>query len=89
MVPELLGLIGTVIVFAGIHMLWQARNELFYWIETYLRIFRAALRQPGAPVPRSAAAGASRQHENTFRILLGFGLLFFLGPALIVLGLTL
>jgi len=87
-VSELLGLVGTLIMFAGFHLLWQARHEIFFWLETYFRIFRASLRQPGQRVPSPARAAAPSGH-HTLRLLLGFGLVFFLGPALIVLGLTL
>jgi hypothetical protein len=88
-VPELIGLIGTIVAFAGIHLLWQSRKELVYWIETYLKLFRASLQQPGTPLPRAAVAMNRHQREHTLRLLLGCGLLFLLGPALIVLGLTL
>jgi hypothetical protein len=87
-VPELLGLVGTLVVFAGIHLLWQARREIFFWLETFVRIFRASLQQPGARVrPLGIATAAGERH--TLRMLLGMGLLFFLGPMLIVLSLTL
>jgi len=87
-VTELLGLIGTLVVFAGIHLLWQARKEIFFWLETFVRIFRASLKQPGArlgPLP----AEATGRDRHTLRMLLGMGLLFFVGPILIVLSLTL
>jgi hypothetical protein len=86
-VQELFGIIGTLVVFAGLHLLWQARREIFFWLETYFRIFRASLELPN-PLPhavRQARAG----DRHTLRLLLGVGLVFFLGPALIVLGLTL
>ncbi len=86
--PELLGLVGTLVVFAGIHLLWQARREIFFWLETFVRIFRASLKQPGASVrPLGIATAVGERH--TLRMLLGMGLLFFLGPMLIVLSLTL
>ena len=87
MVQELLGLVGTLVVFAGLHLLWQARHEIFFWLETYFRIFRAALQQPGAKLQPAPPGAAGERH--TVRMLLGMGLVFFLGPALIVLGLTL
>jgi len=87
-VPELLGLIGTLVVFAGIHLLWQARKEIFFWLETFVRIFRASLAQPGARV-RPIRAETAPGDRHTLRMLLGMGLLFFLGPMLIVLSLTL
>ncbi len=85
--PELLGLIGTLVVFAGIHLLWQARKEIFFWLETFVKIFRASLKQPGARVRPLEVPAAGDRH--TLRMLLGMGLLFFLGPMLIVLSLTL
>lgn len=85
--PELLGLIGTLVVFAGIHLLWQARKETFFWLETFVKIFRASLEQPGARVRSLEVRAAGDRH--TLRMLLGMGLLFFLGPMLIVLSLTL
>ena len=85
---ELLGLIGTLVVFAGIHLLWQARKEIFFWLETFVRIFRASLKQPGARM-RPLLAEATAGDRHTLRMLLGMGLLFFLGPVLIVLSLTL
>ncbi len=84
---ELFGIIGTLVVFAGLHLLWQARREIFFWLETYFRIFRASLEQPN---PRAHAVRPARAGDrHTLRLLLGVGLVFFLGPALIVLGLTL
>lgn len=84
---ELFGIIGTLVVFAGLHLLWQARREIFFWLETYFRIFRASLEQPN---PRAQAVRTARAGDrHTLRLLLGVGLVFFLGPALIVLSLTL
>jgi hypothetical protein len=88
-VPHLLGLIGTLIVFAGLDLLWQSRKEFVYWLRTWIRIFRSALRQPGAPALSLALASSARERQSTLRILVGMGLVFFLGPVLIVLGLTL
>jgi hypothetical protein len=88
-VPHLLGLIGTLIVFAGLDLLWQSRKEFVYWLRTWIRLFRSALRQPGAPPLSLALASTARERQSTLRILVGMGLVFFLGPVLIVLGLTL
>ena len=85
---ELLGLVGTLIVFAGLHLLWQARREIFFWLETYFRIFRASLQQPDRRVPPVGVATQSGE-RHPLRMLLGMGLVFVVGPALIVLGLTL
>jgi hypothetical protein len=86
-VSELLGLIGTLVVFAGLHLLWQARHEIFFWLETYFRIFRASLMHPGQRV-RLAEVTMQSSDRHTLRMLLGIGLVFVIGPALIVLGLT-
>ena len=86
--PELLGLIGALVVCAGIHLLWQARKEIFFWLETFVRIFRASLAQPGARV-RPLGVETAPRDRHLLRMLLGMGLLFFQGPMLIVLSLTL
>jgi hypothetical protein len=87
-VAKLLGLIGILVVFAGLHLLWQSRREVAFWLGAYFRVFRRMLRQPGAPAPRIATGPAAETREGTLRMLLGVGLAFFLGPFLIALGLT-
>ncbi len=86
--PPLLSLIGILVVFAGLHLLWQSRKGLFFWLETYSRTFLAVLRQAGKPV-RPVAARPASERQSTPGMILGIGLAFFIGPALIVLGFTL
>ncbi len=86
---KLLGLVGVLVVCAGMHLLWQSRKEVAFWLAAYFRVFRALLRHPERPVPRIASGDATSGRLGTVRILLGMGLVFFLGPFLIALGLTL
>lgn len=86
--PELLELIGTMIVFAGLHLLWLARREILFWLETYFHIFRKSLAAPHEPV-HPVRVGPASEKRHVLRMLLGISLVFFVGPALIVLGLTL
>jgi hypothetical protein len=89
-VPRLLGMIGLLVVCAGVHLLWQSRHDVAYWIAAFFRMFRTQLRE--APPSRAdllAHESPAARREGTLRLLLGAGLLFFLGPLLIALGLTL
>jgi hypothetical protein len=89
-VPRLLGMIGLLVVCAGVHLLWQSRRDVAYWIAAFFRVFRTQLRD--APQSRAdllAHESPAVRREGTLRLLLGAGLLFFLGPLLIALGLTL
>lgn len=38
--PEVIGLVGVLLCFAGAHLLWLARHEVLYWMDTYLLLFR-------------------------------------------------
>ncbi len=84
--PPLLTLIGILVVLAGLHLLWQTRHGFFFWLETYSKIFLSVLRQAGKPV---SPVRPARERQSTLGMILGIGLAFVIGPALIVLGLTL
>lgn len=90
---EPLALVGILVVLAGLHLLWQSRREIFFWIEAWLKIFRASLRdsQPASARPperpRLSRFGTGREH--VLRLLLGLSLVLFVGPVLIFLGLFL
>jgi hypothetical protein len=85
-----LALVGILVVFAGLHLLWQSRREIFYWIETWSNIFRDSLRDSqragGSSLerPRFSRFGSGREH--VLRLLLGFSLVLIVGPVLIFLG---
>jgi len=36
----LIGIVGILLCFAGMHLLWLARHEILYWTDTYLVLFR-------------------------------------------------
>jgi hypothetical protein len=86
--PKLLGIVGALVICAGLDLLWQSRHEIRFWIAAYMGVFRAMLRheEPSTVFP---AKGAREKRHGAIRFLLGMGFAFFLGPMLIVLGLTL
>jgi len=53
--PGVIGLVGVLLCFAGAHMLWMARHEILYWMDTYILLFRrsfdAARRDQPTPSP--------------------------------------
>ncbi len=94
---SVVGLIGILVFLMGMHLLWQARREIFFWLEEFVRILRrevttrAGLGEQAAVTPPSevaAAGGASRRGRGTLRMLGGLALLF-IGPLLLILDLVL
>jgi hypothetical protein len=86
--PKLLGIVGVLVICAGLDLLWQSRRELRFWFSTYLKIFGAMLRfeEPQGFFPAKEIA---RRRQSAVRFLLGMGFTFVLGPMLVVLGVTL
>jgi hypothetical protein len=86
--PKLLGIVGVLVICAGLDLLWQSRREIRFWIAAYFSVFRAMLRQQEAPrvFPSKEAV---EKRRGAVRVLLGMGFAFFLGPMLLALGLTL
>jgi hypothetical protein len=85
--PRLLALVGILMMFAGLHLLWLARRGIFYWLEIYARVFVQRLRNlPHSPLVLDSPAPRER---HTLRIAVGMALVFFIGPVLIALGLVL
>ena len=87
--PRLLGMIGLLVVCAGVHLLWQSRHDVAYWMAAFFRMFRTHIPLRGHQLLDDPQRLHRRRREGTLRLLLGAGLLFFLGPLLIALGLTL
>ncbi len=85
---KLVGVIGLIVICAGIDLLWQSRCELAFWIAAFVGTFRALLRhqQPGRLSP---ARRADDGHHHTARVFVGAGLAFVVGPILLALGVTL
>jgi len=87
--PKLLGVVGILVVCAGVDLLWQSRHEIKYWIAAYVNVFRAMLRQQGNSVKSFTDDVPREKRRGAVRVLLGMGFAFFLGPILIALSVTL
>jgi len=88
-VPKLLGIVGLLVICAGLDLLWQSRHEIKFWIAAYLKVFRALLRHQHEPFRSLPVAATAEKRHGALRVLLGMGFAFFLGPILIVLSVTL
>jgi hypothetical protein len=42
-VPKLFGIIGLLVICAGMDLLWQSRHEIKFWMLAYRTFFRALL----------------------------------------------
>lgn len=84
----LLAIVGALLFFAGLDLLWQARRELAFWMSSYMRMFRSLLREPNSNVRPFSEKEAMVKPRGTLPMFLGMGLAF-VGPLLIVLSLTL
>ncbi|HVB56026.1 MAG TPA: hypothetical protein VNE63_06275 [Candidatus Acidoferrales bacterium] len=80
---KLLGIIGALVVCAGIDLLWQSRRESRYWLSAYGHALRAMFRQRGAP------RVFPKKRHAAVRVLLGMSFAFLLGPILLVVAITL
>jgi len=62
-VPRLFGIIGLLVICAGLDLLWQSRHEIKFWMLAYLGFFRALLhnRESTPPVFPSKEAAQKRQ----------------------------
>jgi hypothetical protein len=89
----LIGVIGFLLSCAGMDLLWQSREDLLYWLSSYLKIFRSTLKTPQVsprevwiarknfpPLPKT-------QSHRTLAMVLGVGLAF-VGPLLIIVSLV-
>ncbi|HEV2615255.1 MAG TPA: hypothetical protein VGU63_01450 [Candidatus Acidoferrales bacterium] len=83
-----LALVGILVILAGFHLLWQSRREIFFWLETYLKIFRAALDRPRREIQPIKLSRFGVGREHVLRLLLGLSLMIVVGPVLIFLGLA-
>ena len=87
--PKLLGIIGLLVICAGIDLLWQSRREIRFWMAAYIGFFRALLRDHHPELPNFAAKEVARNRQGAVRFLLGVSFAFLLGPILIAVGVTL
>jgi hypothetical protein len=86
--PKLLGIVGILVVCAGLDLLWQSRREIRFWLAAFLNVFRSALRQQGTPLRSLPSAIVAEKRHGAVRVLLGVSFAFLLGPLLIVASLT-
>jgi len=84
---ELLGLTGIVLFFAGLHMLWQAREEFLFWLEEYFRLLRLSVRGTVQQAP-VAPPRIRMERKHTLRMVIGMLLAFIAAPMLLTLGLA-
>ena len=86
---ELMGLSGIVLFLAGLHLLWQARDEFFFWLEEYFRLLRFSVRRAADPQLAAIHPAQSRpERKHTLRMVIGMLLAFIAAPMLLTLGLT-
>jgi len=88
-VPKLLGIIGALVVCAGLDLLWQSRHEIRFWLAAYMKVFRSTLRRQGELVGGLPATVPPAKRKHAVRFLLGVGFAFLLGPMLIAISVTL
>jgi hypothetical protein len=87
--PKLFGIVGVLVICAGLDLLWQCRSEIRFWIAAYVKVLRAVLQNRESPQRLFPGEEASGYRRGAFRFLLGMALVFLFGPALIVIGVTL
>jgi hypothetical protein len=86
--PKLLAIVGGLIICAGVDLLWQSRWQVRYWFEVYLNFFTALWRRQ-LPTRALLSTRAFFKRQAALPVLLGLGFVFFLGPLLLVVSLTL
>ncbi len=86
--PKLLGIIGALVICAGLDLLWQSRHELRFWFSAYRNLLLALFRL-GEPLRFFPIKEVAQRRHSAVRFLLGMGFAFVLGPVLIALGVTL
>jgi len=88
-VPKLFGIIGLLVICAGLDLLWQSRHEIKFWMLAYISFFRALLQNREFAPPVFPSKEAAQKRQGAVRFLLGVSFVFLLGPLLIAIGITL
>lgn len=87
LIPDIVALAGVLVFCSGLHLLWQSRRDISYWVEEYFRLLRMNVRQVVDPTHAPLEFIArDPQKRHTLRIALGIVLAFFVAPVLITLG---
>ncbi len=71
---DVLGLVGVLLVFAGLHVLWRARHEIQYWLDRYLLLFRKYFDQAASGAPRQFAFEPGERRHELLSLITGVGL---------------
>jgi hypothetical protein len=88
-IPDIVGLVGVLVFLAGVNMLWLARHEMIFWVDTYLALLRrnldAAIRSSqekcAAAEPSPQALRRPRRRGPELLLLLSGVSMVFLGLA--------
>lgn len=86
--PKLIAVVGALTICAGIDLLWQSHTEIQYWLEAFVKFLLAVWRRQ-VPARLLVSAKSFVQRQAAVQILLGLGFVFFLGPLLLAVSLTL
>jgi hypothetical protein len=87
--PGAMGLVGFLSFLAGLHLLWQGRHEVIFWMDEFSRIFRGEFtKRAGTSVAATTddAAISAKRYRGTLRLIAAFGLMM-LGPLLFLIDL--
>lgn len=85
---KLLATVGGLVICAGVDLLWQSRLQVQYWLETYAKVLSAMWRRQ-LRTQWSASASNLLPRPGSMQVLLGLGFVLVLGPALLLVSLTL
>jgi hypothetical protein len=85
---KLVGVIGVLVICAGVDLLWQSRRDVRYWFSTFVDVLRGMVRRQEAHPLLSSKLPGERRHQ-ALRVFLGMSLVLILGPVLLALGVTL
>ena len=85
---KLLATVGGLVICLGVDLLWQSRLQVQYWIETYAKFLSAMWRRQ-LPTRWLASGAGLLPRPGSMQVLLGLGFVLLLGPALLLVSLTL
>lgn len=86
---ELMGLVGIVVFFAGLHQLWLAREEALFWLKRFADLFHWTLgKQEGRAEAGSETLPQRPPAFGTLHLVGGLGLVM-LGSFLCLVSLAL
>jgi hypothetical protein len=88
-VPKLLGIIGLLVICAGIDLLWQSRHEIKFWMVAYIAFFRALLYNRDSAPLLFPSKEAAHKRQRAVGLLLGISFAFLPGSLLTAIGITL